>query len=191
MPHRELRLARFDHRQHAVVGRDEDVILGLGENRAALAAHSRVDHDDMRGARRKEAIRLRDGPRAVEDVVGRDGVADVHNARFRLDVQHHAMHDADESVVESKVSGEGDDAWLGHAGKLAGASERSQVSIPVALHIRGFRMFGPIVRTGAVFTPSRPPARLLRTRALTRPETDPQAVNAERGSERNVEQRQE
>ncbi len=42
-------------------------------------------------------------------------MGNVNQRGFRMDVQDHAMHDADERVVQSEVSGEGDNARDGHA----------------------------------------------------------------------------
>ena len=113
--HGEFRLSHLDQREHTVVGRDEDVVVGFNDDGPARAANAGIDHHHMHGARRKEPVGLRDRPGAVEHVVGGDGVADVNDRGFRMDVEHHAMHDAYEGIVKPEVGGEGDDACVGHA----------------------------------------------------------------------------
>ena len=129
--HGEFRLAHLDQREHPVVGRDEDVVVGFDDDGPARAANAGIDHHHMHGARREETIRLRDRPRAVEHVVGRHGVTNVNYGCFRMDVKHHAMHDADERIAQPEVGGEGDNARVGHA--LAKYSQRLPESSPPTL----------------------------------------------------------
>ena len=59
-------------------------------------------------------------------------MADVNEGGFRMDVQHHAMHDAYERVVKPEVGGEGDYACVGHA--LAKYSQQApESSTPIVM----------------------------------------------------------
>src|SRR5271167_291153 len=111
----EFRLSCFHQREYAVVRRHEEVVIGLDDDRASPAAHTGVNHHDMYGVRRKETIRLRNRPHAIQDVVGRHRMTDINDGGLRMDAEHHAVHDAYKGIVEAKVGCEGDNRVLGHA----------------------------------------------------------------------------
>ena len=85
----------------------------LGEQWPPRGPDARIHHHDVNGLLRKIAVRLRDGERAVGDVVGLNAVADVDHLRGGLDAQDDAFHGANKMIGEAKVGGERDDG-TGH-----------------------------------------------------------------------------
>ena len=69
-----------------------------------------IDDDHVDGVGGEVAVRVGDGQRAVEDVVGLYGVADVVNLGKRVDIENDTPHGADEVIAGSEVRGEGDNA---------------------------------------------------------------------------------
>jgi len=112
--HRHAGFTRLNQRQHSVIGRDEDVVVGLRDDWTPCAAYARIDHNDMHATRRKKAIRLRNGPRGIQQVERRDRVADIDDPRFWMDAQDNPVHDPDEGVLQSEIGGEGNDTRLSH-----------------------------------------------------------------------------
>src|SRR6476646_782199 len=105
VPDRDSLFALVHHGQHSVIGGYEHVLFGSDQDRAPLAAHSRIHHHDVDGVGRKVAIRLGDGEGAVEHVEGLHGVADVHQADVRIHVEDDALHGAHVMIVQSEIGG--------------------------------------------------------------------------------------
>ena len=101
-----------DHAEHAIVGRDEVLARGFGQDRAARGAHARIDHDHVHGLLREVAIRLRDQERGLGDFVGAHLVADVHDARGGRNPRMTPFMTPDVVVGESEIGGQGDDGPL-------------------------------------------------------------------------------
>ena len=51
-------------------------------------------------------------------------MTDIHDMSFGVDVEHDAVHDADEWVLQSEIGGEGEDTRLAHDRKLFGCGAR-------------------------------------------------------------------
>ena len=106
MPHHRVRIAVVNHRKHAVVRRDEILSCHFGEQRPPRGADARVHHDDVDGPLWKITVGLRDGERAVGDVVRLNAMADVDHLCGGRDSKDDAFHDADKVVGKAEVGGE-------------------------------------------------------------------------------------
>ena len=51
--------------------------------------------------------------RTVQHVKGLDGMTDIHDLRFRSDVENHSLDRSYEVVVEPEISSQGDDRSIG------------------------------------------------------------------------------
>ena len=80
-----------DHAEHAVIGRDEILSRGFGQDRPARRPHAGVHDDHVHGLLRKIRVRLRDQECGLADLVGAHLMAQIHDARGRRDSQYHAL----------------------------------------------------------------------------------------------------
>jgi hypothetical protein len=99
-----------DERQQPVVGADEHAAVVRPQcDRAAVAAHSRIDHREVHAGRHVRG-RVPENERALQHRLGRDPVRDVDHPRVRGDAGDHAVAGPDEIVLEPEIGHEGDDA---------------------------------------------------------------------------------
>ena len=105
----EALFAIVDQRKHAIVGSYKQVTVAGQNDRAPRRSYSGIDDHHVHRAGREVGIGLRDGERAVQDVERLHGMADVDDLRVGRDLQDHALHGADEMIVESEIGGESDD----------------------------------------------------------------------------------
>src|SRR5580658_9016265 len=108
VPHR-AGFALINHREDAIVRRDEELLLSAYQNRTARGSHPRIHDDDVNRARWEIRIRIRKGERAVENVEGSHAMVDVHNSRGGIDVEDDPLHGSDKMVARAKIRGERDD----------------------------------------------------------------------------------
>src|SRR5579863_2103987 len=85
------------------------MLAGGDQQRTALGAYARVNHDYVDGTRWKKIVGLANGQRAVEQIVRKDFVRDVHDVGVGIDVQDDALHRADQKVSGAKIRGQRDD----------------------------------------------------------------------------------
>src|ERR1035441_2715707 len=90
-------------REHAVIRRDQIVLVGRHEDWATFRPHAGIDHDHVDRFRWEIFVGLPDGERAVENVVRDHAVRDVHNGHFGIDAQDHALHDPDQMVARAVI----------------------------------------------------------------------------------------
>src|SRR5713101_3613457 len=108
MTHAQAFFPGIHERQHAIVWRDKVLPLRTGQNWAASASHSWINHDQMDGAGRKVRISLGQSQRAVKNVESLHRMADIHDLGFRRDTQNRALDGANKMIVQAKVGGQGD-----------------------------------------------------------------------------------
>jgi hypothetical protein len=96
--------------EEPVVRAHEAVTLGEDGDGAAGAADARIDHGEVDGAAGKEPIRGLEGEGAAENVLGRDGVGQIHETGGGVDGEDHALHDPDVRILETEIGQERDDA---------------------------------------------------------------------------------
>jgi hypothetical protein len=97
------------HGQHAVVGRHELVIAGVGGDAPARGADARIDHREEHGAGRKVAIRSGQFEGAGEHVVRGNLVRDINERRVRANRQRDPLHRAGIVIARPEVGQQGDD----------------------------------------------------------------------------------
>src|SRR6185437_11529491 len=102
--------AVIDERHHTVVWGEKHVLLVGDQNGTPLRSHTRINNDEMNSIRRKIGRSVSDRQRAVKYVERRNGVADVHNLRLRVDAENHALHRADKMIVQTEVRSDGNQA---------------------------------------------------------------------------------
>ena len=111
--HRQRHRARAGPRgaeaQEPVVRTHEDVTVGADGQRTSRPAHPGIDHGQVNGPRREEAVGglQRDG--AAPDVLRRNRVGEVHDPGRRVDRQDHALDDPDVGVLDTEVGQQRDD----------------------------------------------------------------------------------
>ena len=116
-----LRRPFAQHRgQHAVVRRDEPVVAGFGGDAAPGAADARIDHGEENRAGGEVARRRGQLQGAVEDVVRRHVVGDVHERGIGTDVENDPFHGARVVVAGAEVTEERDNGT--HHPKNTGVS---------------------------------------------------------------------
>src|ERR1700677_4814119 len=98
MPHVECFGLVVNAGQHAVIWRDEVVLIAGYKNRASRSAYSGIDDNQMNGLGRKIGVGLGDGHCAIEDIVGQNVVADVDDIYFGIDAEDYALHYANQVV---------------------------------------------------------------------------------------------
>ena len=98
-----------DGRQHAVVGRDERVVAGVGGDAAARRADAWIDDDEENRAGGKIAIGRGELERAAEHIVRGDVVRDVDQRHVRTDPERDAFHRACVVIARAEVGEHGDD----------------------------------------------------------------------------------
>src|SRR5438132_3993341 len=109
MTHAEAFFLGIHERQYAIVRRDKVLSLRTGQNWAASASHSWINHNQMDGPGRKVRIGLGQSQRPVENVESLHRMADIHDLGFRRDTQNRALKGANKMIVQAKVGGQGDE----------------------------------------------------------------------------------
>ena len=112
MPHVNAFFLRIDHREHAVIGRDEVISVARSQNRPPRGAHARVHDHHVNRSVGEVGIRLRNRQRAVEHVEGLHGVRNIDDGGFRHDVENDSLHRAHKMIVGSKIGGQSDDRTM-------------------------------------------------------------------------------
>ena len=74
----------------------------------AFASHSGINNHQVHSVYWKVRIGLRNGERAIKNVKRLNGVTNVDDLGRRIDVQYHALHSANEIVVQAEVGGKRD-----------------------------------------------------------------------------------
>ena len=99
-------------REHAVVGRDEPPVAGLGGQAAARGADARVDDDQKDRARREVPIRRRQlvRPRTAMSCGGRSCETST-SVTSGLIAEHHALHHARVMVACAEIGEEGNEGF--------------------------------------------------------------------------------
>ena len=95
--------------QNAVVGPDQDVVLGLDHDRITRAAHARIHHRHVHGAARKRGRGQRQQKCARDDVLWPHVMGNVDDLRLRCNAQDHALHLGHVRVGGAEVRGQRDD----------------------------------------------------------------------------------
>ena len=103
-------------REDPVVGPDEGVAVGEREDGPPLAADRRVHDDEVDRPLREVAVGGLEDEGALEHVVARDLVGDVHEPHHGVDGDHHPLHGADVWAGLAEVGDQSDDGTegLGH-----------------------------------------------------------------------------
>ena len=91
MAHDDVWFALVNEREHAVIGRNEIVILPADEQRAALRSHAGVDDHHVNCLWRKVRISRANGQRAIEQIEGRHVMRYVDEGHFRIDLENDAL----------------------------------------------------------------------------------------------------
>lgn len=91
--------------QYAVVGADEDVVVGLHSDGFAVAADAGINHCDVHGAPGKITVACHQRERAGADIARRNLVCDVHHRCFGMDAQDHPFHRSNEPILRAEVGG--------------------------------------------------------------------------------------
>ncbi len=97
-----------NHREHSVIGCDEEVPSGFGQDRTPRAADAGVDHHHVDGALGEVRPRFGDDEGGLGHIVGRDVMADIDDARRGRDARDHAFHDAHKMVGKPEIRGKSD-----------------------------------------------------------------------------------
>jgi hypothetical protein len=98
-----------DHREHAVVGRHEPVVAGVGRESAARRADAGIDDGDEDRAHRKVPVGAGQLQRAGRHVVRRNLVADVDERRVGADAEDDPLHRAGVVIGGPEVRQQRDD----------------------------------------------------------------------------------
>jgi len=109
VPHRQILLLLEDHGEDAVVRGHEKLGFTAHEQRSPLGSHAGVHDHDVDGLRREITVGRGDRQRAIENIIRRDAVRDVHNGRVRIDRQNDALKRPDQVVGQAVVGREGND----------------------------------------------------------------------------------
>ena len=94
--------------KHAVIGRDEKVPAGFGQDRPPRAADAGIDHDHMNGAFGEIRPRFGDHEGGFGHVVRRDVMADIDDRARGAMPSDHAFHDAHKVVGKPEIRGKSD-----------------------------------------------------------------------------------
>ena len=103
VPHDRIGIALVNQRKHAIVRRDEILIVRAHQQRSPRSADSRIDHHNVNRAIRKIRIRSSDRQRAIEQIKRRHVMRDVDDRDIRINFEDHALQRADQMVVRSVV----------------------------------------------------------------------------------------
>jgi hypothetical protein len=95
--------------QHAIIGRHEAIVAGVGRDAAARRADAGVDDHQEDGAGRKIAVRCGEFERAAEHIMRGHVVRDVDERRVGANPQRHTLHRAGVVIARAKVGEQGDD----------------------------------------------------------------------------------
>jgi len=86
-----------------------------------------IRHHQMHGAGRKIGVSLGNGQRTVEDIESLHRMTDVHDLRFRGDVQDHAFNRSYKVIVEPEVGGQSNGRTMRQRFPRLESSERDRV----------------------------------------------------------------
>src|SRR5215831_19734740 len=96
-------------REQTVVWTYEVMAGGRERESAPGAAHARIDYRQMNGAGRKEAPGGFDGEGSFQDIVRRDVVSQVDDARVWGNAKDHPLQDSGEGVAKTEIGRQRDD----------------------------------------------------------------------------------
>ncbi len=130
-------------RQDAVIGRNEKMATGFGQDRLAGAAHAGVHNGHMNRPRGEAGPGLGQHRAALCYLPGVDFVSDINNVRVAADAQDHALHGANVVIGGAKVGKKGDDGAFHNRRKLNWSLAQHyyfdhNATTPVAPEVLGF-----------------------------------------------------
>src|SRR6185436_7063702 len=103
-----------DDRQHAVVGRDEEMVAAFSGDAAANRADAGIDDYQEDCALREIAVRRRQLECAGEHVMRRDVMGNVNERRVGTHTEHHALHRADVMIADTEICEQSDQGPVRH-----------------------------------------------------------------------------